>query len=88
MIEQDRQQWLACPRHGRPVMGCGRFNPLRPLDRDGVLDASWKAVARHRPDDVRSPARPWRRPGRLLLERGLQRELDDVGSRSLLKRAA
>jgi hypothetical protein len=42
VIEQDKQQWLACPRHGRPVMGCGRFNPLRPLDRDGVLDASWK----------------------------------------------
>jgi hypothetical protein len=41
-IEQDKQQWLACPRHGRPVMGCGRFNPLRPLDRDGVLDESWK----------------------------------------------
>ncbi len=42
VIEQEKQQWLACPRHGRPVMGCGRFNPLRPLDRDGVLDASWK----------------------------------------------
>jgi len=42
VIEQDKQQWLACPRHGRPVMGCGRFNPLRPLDRAGVLDASWK----------------------------------------------
>jgi hypothetical protein len=42
VIEQDKQQWLACPRHGRPVMGCGRFNPLRPLDRDGILDASWK----------------------------------------------
>jgi hypothetical protein len=44
VIEQDRQQWLACPRHGRPVMGCGRFNPLRALDRDGVLDESWKAL--------------------------------------------
>jgi hypothetical protein len=42
VIEEDKQQWLACPRHRRPVMGCGRFNPLRPLDRDGVLDASWK----------------------------------------------
>jgi hypothetical protein len=42
VIEQDKQQWLACPRHGRPVMGCGRFNPLRPLDLDGVLDPSWK----------------------------------------------
>jgi hypothetical protein len=42
VLEQDKQQWLACPRHGRPVMGCGRFNPLRPLDRDGVLDESWK----------------------------------------------
>ncbi len=42
VIEQDKQQWLACPRHGRPVMGCGRFNPLRALDLDGVLDASWK----------------------------------------------
>jgi len=42
VIEQDNQQWLACPKHRRPVMGCGRFNPLRPLDRDGVLDASWK----------------------------------------------
>jgi hypothetical protein len=42
VIEQDKHQWLACPRHGRPVMGCGRFNPLRPLDRHGVLDESWK----------------------------------------------
>jgi hypothetical protein len=42
VIEQDKQEWLACPRHGRPVMGCGRFNPLRPLDRAGVLDSSWK----------------------------------------------
>jgi hypothetical protein len=42
VIEQDKQQWLACPRHGRPVMGCGRFNPLRPIDRAGVLDASWR----------------------------------------------
>jgi hypothetical protein len=42
VIEQDGQQWLACPRHGRPVMGCGRFNPLRPLDLAGVLDESWK----------------------------------------------
>ncbi len=45
VIERDQQQWLACPRHLRPVMGCGRFNPLRPLDRDGVLDASWKESA-------------------------------------------
>jgi hypothetical protein len=42
VIQQEQQQWLACPRHGRPVMGCGRFNPLRPLDRDGILDESWK----------------------------------------------
>ncbi len=42
VVEQDKQQWLACPRHGRRVMGCGRFNPLRPLDLEGVLDPSWK----------------------------------------------
>ncbi len=42
VIEQEGQQWLGCPRHARPVMGCGRFNPLRPIDRDGILDESWK----------------------------------------------
>jgi hypothetical protein len=44
VAEQEGQQWLACPKHVRPVMGCGRFNPLRPIDRDGILDDSWKAA--------------------------------------------
>jgi hypothetical protein len=44
VVDQDGQQWLACPKHVRPVMGCGRFNPLRPIDRKGVLDESWKAA--------------------------------------------
>lgn len=34
--------WIACPRHRRPVSGCGQFNPLRPIDRDGVRESSWK----------------------------------------------
>ncbi len=41
-VEIGGQSWLACPRHRRPVMGCGRFNPLRAVDRDGVRDDAWK----------------------------------------------
>jgi hypothetical protein len=44
VVEHEGQQWLACPKHLRPVVGCGRFNPLRPIDRNGVLDESWKAA--------------------------------------------
>lgn len=42
--DQEGQMWIACPRHRRPVSGCGRFNPLRPIDRDGVRESSWKTT--------------------------------------------
>ncbi len=79
VIERDQQRWLACPRHLRPVMGCGRFNPLRPLDRDGVLDASWKESA-----DVAAMMTEVRRVlgdriGRLFLELRLRRKPGRVG---------
>jgi hypothetical protein len=41
---RESQEWLVCPRHGKPVAGCGRFNPLTPIDRKGVLDDSWKTT--------------------------------------------
>jgi len=41
-LEHGGQTWLACPQHRRRVTGCGNFNPLRPIDRAGVRDASWK----------------------------------------------
>jgi hypothetical protein len=42
----EGQMWLVCPRHRRPVSGCGRFNPLLPIDRTGILDDSWKSTPR------------------------------------------
>jgi hypothetical protein len=39
-----RQEWLVCPRHGKPVAGAGQFNPLTPVDRKGVFDESWKTT--------------------------------------------
>ncbi len=44
VVESEQQLWLACPRHRQPVSGCGRFNPLRPIDRRGILDDSWKTA--------------------------------------------
>jgi hypothetical protein len=41
---KESREWLVCPRHHRPVSGCGRFNPLTPIDRKGVLDDSWKTT--------------------------------------------
>ena len=41
---KDGREWLVCPRHQHPVSGCGRFNPLTPIDRKGVLDDSWKTT--------------------------------------------
>ena len=41
---REGQEWLVCPRHDKPVAGCGRFNPLTPIDRKGVLDDSWKTT--------------------------------------------
>jgi hypothetical protein len=41
---REGQEWLVCPRHGKPVAGCGRFNPLTPIDRKGVLDDSWRTT--------------------------------------------
>lgn len=43
-IQQDGQEWLACPRHSQCVLGSGRFNPLAPIDRNGVLEDSWKST--------------------------------------------
>ena len=43
---QEGQEWLVCPRHRHPVSGCGQFNPLLPIDRNGVLDDSWKTTPR------------------------------------------
>jgi hypothetical protein len=42
--DEAGQEWLICPRHQRPISGCGRFNPLTPLDLKGVLDDSWKTA--------------------------------------------
>jgi hypothetical protein len=42
--QRDGKEWLVCPRHRHPVTGCGHFNPLAPIDRKGVLDASWKTT--------------------------------------------
>jgi hypothetical protein len=40
----EGRDWLLCPKHRKPVSGAGRFNPLTPIDRKGVLDASWKSA--------------------------------------------
>lgn len=44
VTRQENQDWLSCPRDRHTVSGCGRFNPLAPIDREGVLDDSWKAA--------------------------------------------
>jgi len=41
---RDGQSWLVCPRHQRRVQGCGRFNPLRPIDAADVQSESWKSI--------------------------------------------
>ena len=40
----ERGEEIVITRHGKPVAGCGRFNPLTPIDRKGVLDDSWKTT--------------------------------------------
>ena len=42
----EGEEWLVCPRHRRRVAGRGWFNPLAPVDREGVLDERWKSARR------------------------------------------
>jgi hypothetical protein len=44
VARHEGQEWLVCPRHRQRVSGQGRFNPLRPIDRAGILDESWKTT--------------------------------------------
>ena len=44
VTSHEGQEWLACPSHRQPVSGQGRFNPLRPIDRKGILADSWKTT--------------------------------------------
>ena len=70
----EGQEWLVCPRHRRPVSGCGRFNPLLPIDRNACSRRFVEDHAAHRSHDVGRPPDPRERGRRLFLERSLHGE--------------